>query len=175
MMKLNLGCGKDIKKGYVNLDKATLENVDIVHDMDKFPYPFKDNTFEEILCNGSLEYVKDLFKVVEEMHRIAKAGAIIKINVPYWHSSACYPHLNTFNIDSFKYFEENNPYNYYTKARFKVIAIKLIPSKIGKLIPPLPIPKRIFPNVFDFRHLISYLLGEVILRVYFELKAIKNR
>ncbi|MBR9705528.1 methyltransferase domain-containing protein [Candidatus Pacearchaeota archaeon] len=172
-MKLNFGCGKDIKKGYVNLDHVSINGVNVVHDINKFPYPFKDNEFEEILCIGSLEYVDDLFKVMQELYRISKPGAIIKINGPYWHSSACYPHLTTFNIDSFKYFDENDSYSYYTKARFKLIKVKLIPSKAGKLIPRLPIPRKLFPNVLDFRHLVSYFLGEIILRVYFELKVVK--
>ncbi len=31
MKKLNLGCGKDIRKGYINLDLKKLPGVDIVH------------------------------------------------------------------------------------------------------------------------------------------------
>ena len=47
-MKLNLGCGRDIREGYVNLDKAGLDGVDVVHDLNVFPYPFEDNEFDEI-------------------------------------------------------------------------------------------------------------------------------
>lgn len=47
--KLNLGCGKDIKKEYVNLDIRKFPGVDIIHDLNKFPYPFKDDSFDEII------------------------------------------------------------------------------------------------------------------------------
>jgi len=35
MKQLNLGCGKDIRKGYVNLDIYPLEGVDVVADIEK--------------------------------------------------------------------------------------------------------------------------------------------
>ena len=43
MKKLNLGCGTDIKKGYINLDVAKLDGVDVVHDINRLPLPFKEN------------------------------------------------------------------------------------------------------------------------------------
>ena len=39
--KLNLGCGLDIKKGYINLDKSKLKGVDVAHDSDKYPGHFQ--------------------------------------------------------------------------------------------------------------------------------------
>ena len=35
--KLNLGCGTEIKKGWVNLDSVALAGVDVVHDIEKLP------------------------------------------------------------------------------------------------------------------------------------------
>ena len=49
-MKLNLGCGKDIKTGYINLDIVDYGGNEI-HDITTFPYPFEDNTFEEIYAS----------------------------------------------------------------------------------------------------------------------------
>lgn len=47
MQKLTIGCGKKIEEGYINLDKIALKGVDIVWDLDKFPYPFEDNTLRD--------------------------------------------------------------------------------------------------------------------------------
>jgi len=35
MKKLNLGCGNDIRQGYINLDVAKLDGVDVVWDYER--------------------------------------------------------------------------------------------------------------------------------------------
>lgn len=50
-MKLNLGCGKDIKDGYINLDVRYIKGVDVVCNLNSFPYPFQNDVFDEIYCN----------------------------------------------------------------------------------------------------------------------------
>ena len=46
MIKLNLGCGKDIKAGYINLDIVDYGG-NLIHDINSFPYPFEENYFDE--------------------------------------------------------------------------------------------------------------------------------
>ena len=77
MKKLNLGCGKDIKpskEGWINLDNVKLKGVDIVYNINKFPYPFKNNEFDKILCSHILEHVNDIIKTLKELSRITKKG-----------------------------------------------------------------------------------------------------
>lgn len=176
---LNIGCGRDIKKStehekWIHIDKSKIEGVDIEYDLDNIPWPFDDNHFDEIYARDSIEHLKDLFNTMKEIHRISKKSAKVKIIVPYWHSSsAFYPNHNFFfNIDSLKFFTETDR-TYDKFYGFKMVNIKLVPSKIGMLIPPIPVPKFLFPNVKDLRHLFSYLLGEIILKIYFELEVIK--
>ena len=173
--KLNIGCGLDTKRGYINLDKSKIKGVDVVHNLDKYPWPFQSNYFDEVYGRDVIEHVKDLFKAMQEIHRVSKHNATIRLIVPYWHSSgAFYPNHNYFfNVDGLKLFtEKDRSYdNYYG---FKMESIKLLPSKIGWLIPPLPVPKSLFPNVLNLRHLVSYMLGEIILKIDFTLKVVKN-
>lgn len=170
-IRLNLGCGNDIKEGYINLDISKFKGVDVVHNLDKFPYPFPSNYFDEVYARDSIEHLKDLFKTMKEIHRICKNGAIVNIIVPYWHSSnAFYPnHHYFFNTDSMKFFTIKG----YDDCRFEIKSIKLIPSRVGWLIPPIPIPRFIFSNVLDLRHLVSYFLGEIILKIDFIMRPIK--
>jgi len=128
MKKLNLGCGKDIKKGYVNLDCAKLPKVDIVWDIEKFPYPFKENYFDEIYCSHILEHVSDLNAVLEEVYRICKNNSLIKIRVPYFASPSHHndpTHKRKFAYETFDYFNDKSSYSYYSKVRFEVLKKRL--------------------------------------------------
>ena len=86
-MKLNLGCGNKLYDGYVNVDKFDIYNIDIKHDLEKFPYPFNDNSVEEIILSHVLEHIgqdPDIFmKILKELYRICKNQALIKIAVPH--------------------------------------------------------------------------------------------
>jgi predicted SAM-dependent methyltransferase len=57
-MKLNIGCGKKILEGYVNLDKIKLPGVDVVQDLNKYPWEFQDNTFDEIYADNVMEHLE---------------------------------------------------------------------------------------------------------------------
>ena len=126
MPKLNLGCGRDIKNGYVNLDRASLNGVDIVHDLSKFPYPFPDNHFDEIFSFGTVELIDaDFIKIMEEIWRISKNKGLVKIRGPIFPAmcSAQDPLTKKFlTWNTFEYF--NTHWGHYTKARFKTLKRK---------------------------------------------------
>ncbi len=86
-MKLNLGCGNNKKEGYVNIDFAEACNPDLVWDLEKTPWPFEDNSVDEILAYHVLEHIgqdtKVYLAIIKELYRICKNGAIIKIQVPH--------------------------------------------------------------------------------------------
>lgn len=85
MKKLNLGCGHDIKNGWVNLDIADLPGVDIVHDVNDLPLPFEDVAFDHILAQDILEHL-DYIPLLKDLHRILKPGGTIEIRVPHFTS-----------------------------------------------------------------------------------------
>ena len=86
-MKLNLGCGNKLLKGYINLDKFNYYKCDITHDLEKFPYPFKNDSVNEILLSHVLEHIgqqPDTFiNIIKELYRICTNNALITINVPH--------------------------------------------------------------------------------------------
>jgi SAM-dependent methyltransferase len=107
--KLNLGCDFDYKKGWINLDfhKGI---ADVVHNLNKFPYPFKDNQFDYVLAKHVIEHLDDIPKVMKEIHRISKPDAIIKIVVPYFNNFNAFrdvTHKQFFTWDSFSTFTGN--------------------------------------------------------------------
>ncbi len=78
--KLNFGSGKDYRKGWTNLDLTG--KCDIQHDVNIFPYPFEDNTFDIILCSHILEHTIEPLKVVKELHRILKPESELIVKLP---------------------------------------------------------------------------------------------
>jgi SAM-dependent methyltransferase len=126
MKKLNLGCGTDIRPGWVNLDIAALNGVDVVHDVNKTPYPFPDDTFDEIVAQDILEHVSDLGAVMMELHRILKPGGHVKIQVPHFSSRNNYAdptHKNRFSAVTFEFFiaDAFEGRSYYFRKHFSAI------------------------------------------------------
>ncbi len=122
--KLNLGCGKKILREYVNLDITELPGVDIVHNLNLYPYPFKNNEFDSILCDNILEHLDSIVKPLEELYRITRPGGRIKVIVPLFPSFYSFQdptHKSVFTYYTFDYFIGEGKLNYYSKARFKII------------------------------------------------------
>lgn len=138
--KLNLGCGDKIKERWVNLDHVKLEGVDVVHDLNKYPYPFKKDIFDYVLCDNVLEHLNDIVKPLEEIHRITKKGGIIKIIVPLFPSvwSMTDPtHKVFFTYMTFDYFKETSSLKYYSKARFNILKKRIRFHPILRFLNPL--------------------------------------
>jgi predicted SAM-dependent methyltransferase len=55
-VKLNLGSGGKPREGYLNIDKnPCAPRVDVVHDLDQYPWPFESEVADEILMEHCLE------------------------------------------------------------------------------------------------------------------------
>lgn len=83
-MKLNLGCGDDIRPGYTNVDFRERPGVDRVADLSKFPWPFEDDSVTEIMMLDFLEHFRyaDTECILKECHRILKTGSELFVQVP---------------------------------------------------------------------------------------------
>lgn len=143
--KLNLGCGTDIKQGWINLDSADLPGIDVIHNIEISPLPFEDNQFDEIRCDNILEHV-EYINVLKDIHRILEPKGILKIRVPHFTSRNNYvdpTHKKQFSISTFDFFAENSSNDYYFDFHFsKIIGRKIKFVKRGiywlnRLIEPL--------------------------------------
>lgn len=128
LTKLNMGAGTDIRVGYINHDIAPLSGIDCVHDLNVYPWPWHDASFEQIVANDVIEHLDDFMKAMEELHRILKPEGRIKLSVPYWNSWCAHAdptHHRGFHELTFRFFDPESPYckarPYYTNARFKII------------------------------------------------------
>ena len=84
-LRLNLGCGQNLRAGFVNVDK--FGSPDVRHDLEQFPWPFADSSAREVVLNHVLEHLgqqSDVFLgIVKQLHRVCLNGAIVRIAVPH--------------------------------------------------------------------------------------------
>lgn len=82
-MKLNIACGTDIRKGWVNIDHNPELKPDIVCDIRK-GLPFPDNAVDEIYCGHFLEHLDwtEGHAFLEECKRVMSKGASATFVVP---------------------------------------------------------------------------------------------
>ncbi len=137
MRILDIGCGKNKIKGAIGLDIHKTPATDVVCNLDKFPYPFQNNTFDKIYIIDVLEHLEDIKGAIEEVHRIAKPEAEVFIRVPHFSSTHAYgdfTHKHFFNTQSLDYFTGEMPqYDFYSAARFDKEGVKINFWKLDRL------------------------------------------
>jgi SAM-dependent methyltransferase len=129
MRILDVGCGINKYRGSIGIDRNPQSRADVLCELDRFPYPFRDGAFDEVRATHVIEHVSDVIRTMEEFHRLLRNGGVVVVSTPHYtdFSSFCDPthrwHLNSF---SFRYFSENHGgFGYYTTCRFREISVRL--------------------------------------------------
>jgi len=95
---LDIGCGPHGKKeGSVGLDVRPAPHVDVVHDLNVHPFPFPSDEFDWIEMSHVIEHVTRPLHLMNEVHRIAKHGATVRIITPHYSSQLSYGDLEHFH------------------------------------------------------------------------------
>jgi len=108
--KLNIGCGNDIRDGYVNIDGADIPGVDFRVDLDDCaatPLPFPDDHFLELEMSHVIEHLLHPLPLMQELYRISAPGARLHVKVPYaGHDDAWVDptHVKAYVPQTFAYF-----------------------------------------------------------------------
>ena len=136
--KLNLGCGTDIRAGWVNLDKVGLPGVDIAHDLEKLPLPFESESFDLVCAKDVLEHV-NYIDLLREVHRILRPSGVFEIQVPHFTSIDNYvdpTHVKRFSIRTFDFFVNNKHSlrSYYFDFHFTCVADRRLRFYRGPLL-----------------------------------------
>lgn len=85
-LKLNLGCGRDYKKDWINIDNNSdnnIEKLDLKWDLSK-GIPFKNDSVNFIFNEHFLEHltVKEGQIFLKECRRVLKRGGVLRISMP---------------------------------------------------------------------------------------------
>lgn len=129
---LNLGCGEQYEEGAVNVDYYA-SRADVRHDLDTIPYPFAENSFDEIRCHNVIEHLKEVIPVMEELYRVGKPGCRVTIRVPHFRSACLYEdltHKHGFAWRSFDIFtDDGRVYGNYSSVRYRIVSREYTPYK----------------------------------------------
>ena len=133
-LRLNLGCGFDIKKGWVNCDFVPALGVDMCFDLTKHPLPFEDNSVDEILALGILEHLIDWESVLIECHRVLAPSGVITISVPYGMDYRAY-HVRFFKDSVMRgfYGDSTDGYEGCSQYPFKKPPFKLVSLRVERV------------------------------------------
>lgn len=163
-MKLNMGCGYKKMEGYINIDNEKAVNPDLLLDLTKTPYPFKENSITDINARFVLEHFRKdkVLKILDEWYRISKDGAIWDLNLPFYNNRQItnLDHYSAYDFNSFDFLNPKHHRNYYSKTKAEVIYVKATPTLRGRFIP--------------FRRFFCYSIGEIYDGINFKLRVIKK-
>jgi SAM-dependent methyltransferase len=124
---LDIGCGSAKVAGATGLDISPDTDADIVHDLDTFPYPIEDSSFDQLLLQDVIEHLREPIRVFEELHRIARPGARIQLRTPHFSSVLAYgdpTHRHYFSTVAIRSLAEPR-FAHYTSVRFRVVHVSL--------------------------------------------------
>ena len=123
-MILSIGCGRrEPAEGVVRLDRSAEVNPDVVWDLDEYPYPFEDSSFDAVECLDVIEHLANIPRTMEELHRILTPRGVLKITTPHFSCANSFTdpthrwHLSRFSFD---YFCEGHELAYYSKAKYRM-------------------------------------------------------
>ncbi len=103
---LDLACGGQKHPGAIGIDHLALPGVDVIHDLNSFPYPFESSYFDGVFSYNGMEHLDNPLQVMAELHRICKPGAKVHIEVPFFASVDYFTdptHKHPFSTRSFDY------------------------------------------------------------------------
>ncbi len=138
---VDLGCGSKKVNGAFGFDIRPEPGVNVVCNIER-QLPLKTNSVDVVNLSHILEHIRDLIPFMEEVYRVCRSGAMVRVVVPYYTSRGAFrdpTHVRFITEDTFQYFEP--PTDYGTRTNFRIEHIDYDVRK----------PFRYFPRYFQKR------------------------
>ena len=151
IVRVNLGSGDLPLEGYINVDvNPNLPEIDIVHNLNQYPWPFDDDSVDEVVMMHCLEHLDEHNNAVKEIYRILKKDARVIFTVPHftWQFAYADPtHKHFFAYWTFFYYARMG--NYFD-FKFSSCKVKIVFGKTlsfwNWVLEPL---FNLIPNVYE--------------------------
>ena len=173
---LHLGCGPKKIPGAVGVDINKNIGADVVHDLNRFPYPFKSNYFDKVIAQNIMEHLQNIPKVMEELHRICKNGANLIITTGHFSGIDSFTdptHIHFFTSRTFDYFIPGTDLFdlQYSKAKYRKIKIQLGPKKSNFPLNLILKLVNTYPVIYEKRFAFIFPVGVIS----YELSIVKDK
>jgi SAM-dependent methyltransferase len=110
-IRLDIGCGANKQPGFVGMDIRDVEGVDIVHDVESYPWPLPDECVLMAMASHLVEHINPaqfgFINFMNEVWRIMKPGGEFAVSCPHGRSSGYLQdptHCNMLNEATWAYF-----------------------------------------------------------------------
>ncbi len=133
---LDIGCGNNKYKGnfddiVMGMDIFDLKPVNVIHNMESFPYPFPSQYFDRIIMKNVIEHISREnmvnIKLMEEVYRLLKPDGIFVASTCNGQMFYDDPnHKNPVYFNYWNFFREDYALNYYSTSRFKMGEHKIL-------------------------------------------------
>jgi SAM-dependent methyltransferase len=119
--KLDIGCGRKKKDGYLGIDVSPGAQPDIYANPEH-GLPFQDNTFSEVWMSHVFEHLNDPVKVMDEIWRVCCDGARVEVRGPHFSMPSLIwgdpTHKRGLSLSTFRYFDGTW---YGARSKYEVI------------------------------------------------------
>lgn len=165
-MKLNLGCGNKRLDGYVNVDSNAVYKSDQIWDLNRFPYPWGNDSVDEVYMRHVLEHVDNIIAVMDEIWRVLRVGGRAHIEVPYvTHFQALgHPqHKHFFHWGTFGWLDVANRgrpgIESYTSRYYRIVQNRLVFEDDSKKFEPM---FNAYPTIYNGSFLAKLIPASVL-------------
>merc|ERR1712166_220146 len=106
-LMLNLGCGGNMRKGWLNVDSAPHVQPDVLMSLAEFPWPWQNNSVDSVMATHVLEHlgssVDEYLRFWQELYRVSSHNATIGVSVPHHRHDNWFgdpTHIRPVTVDS---------------------------------------------------------------------------
>ena len=137
-MRLLLGCGDEVRAGWVHHDRVRHgDHVNVGHDLNLTPWPFEDGSAECIEALDVLEHLDDVVGFFDECWRVLAPDGRLLVQTVHYESENCWrdpTHRRGFHPDVFWYFDPTSPWwqfgKFYTERPWRVLGVRVSDGNI---------------------------------------------